>query len=72
MQALSDAGFTQRMTMDHWLAKAYQTEEDDTFIDLIFASGNGVSHVDDSWLRHASRSRCLEWRLCSWRRRRLS
>src|SRR4051794_23987782 len=59
LKALSDAGYRTEVTMDHWLAKAYQTDTDDTFIDLIFASGNGVSHVDDSWLSHAVQQKVL-------------
>lgn len=34
----------------HWLAKISQG---DSFIDLIYSSGNGVAAVDDEWFQHA-------------------
>jgi hypothetical protein len=39
----------------HWLAKAY--DEDGSFIDVIFNSGNGGAPVDDEWFVHAVRGR---------------
>jgi hypothetical protein len=51
VRAFEAAGYKTEFTHPHWLAKAFG--EEDAFIDMIFASGNGVSHVDDDWLAHA-------------------
>lgn len=40
----------------HWLGKVYCGEN---FVDLIFASGNGVARVDDLWFAHAVDSEVL-------------
>jgi hypothetical protein len=44
------AGFVTELPYPHWLGKAYVG---DTFIDIIFSSGNGVALVDDAWFTHA-------------------
>jgi hypothetical protein len=44
-------GYRAELTYPHWLAKVYAG---DTFVDLIFNSGNGVLPVDNEWLAHAS------------------
>lgn len=51
LEALSAAGYRTEVTAEHWLAKVLAGE--DVFVDLIFASGNGVSTVDDSWFNVA-------------------
>jgi hypothetical protein len=49
-QALQQAGYPTELTFPHWLAKVHA---DDTYIDLIFSSGNGVAEVDDIWFEQA-------------------
>lgn len=50
LQALHDEGYETEVTFPHWLAKAH---EGDASIDLIFASGNGLWHVDGSWFERS-------------------
>jgi predicted nucleotidyltransferase len=42
--------YTTERTFPHWLAKVYRGEN---FIDLIYAAGNGLCEVDESWLSRA-------------------
>lgn len=49
-RALREAGFVMRLEDDHWLAKATSGEY---FVDLIFGMGNGMSFIDDGWIRHS-------------------
>ncbi len=55
--ALGDAGIDCSIVYPHWLGKAIR---DDFFVDLIFASGNGVARVDETWLAHGSLGTVLE------------
>jgi len=50
LEAFSKNGYRSEMTDSNWLGKAYSA---DLFVDFIFRSGNGVSTVDESWLRNA-------------------
>lgn len=50
LAALARAGYRTEMTDPAWLAKAFSG---DAFVDLIFASANGICHVDDAWFTHA-------------------
>jgi hypothetical protein len=50
LDALAAAGYATEVTFAHWLAKAHHGEY---FVDLIFASGNGIARVDDEWFEHA-------------------
>lgn len=43
-------GFRSELTFPHWLGKVYSNE---SFIDLIFSSGNGLVEVDDDWFTHS-------------------
>jgi hypothetical protein len=43
-------GYQTELTFPHWLGKIRAGEH---FIDVIFASGNGVARVDDLWFEHA-------------------
>jgi Nucleotidyl transferase of unknown function (DUF2204) len=63
MEALQAAGYRADCTFPHWLAKAFHA---DTFVDLIWSSGNGVARVDDAWFAHAIDERVLDVpvRLC--------
>jgi hypothetical protein len=49
-QALQAIGYRTELTFPHWLAKAFNG---DSFVDIIFDSGNGVARVDDIWIEHA-------------------
>jgi hypothetical protein len=49
-RALREAGFLTRLEDPHWLAKATFGEH---FVDLIFGMGNGVSLIDEGWIRHS-------------------
>lgn len=54
--ALGTLGCHTEVTFPHWLGKAYLGQE---FVDVIYASGNGVAVVDDLWFEHATRSQVL-------------
>lgn len=53
LHALADAGYRTEVWSKVWLAKAFEGSSPDTFVDLIFSSGNGVATVDDDWFAHA-------------------
>jgi aminoglycoside-2''-adenylyltransferase len=46
-RVLVDAGISSQIEFEHWLGKATRHE---LFVDLIFASGNGLARVDDAWI----------------------
>jgi hypothetical protein len=48
--AFADAGHRTEMTFPHWLGKVFAPDVD-AFLDVIFRSGNGLTEVDESWLR---------------------
>jgi hypothetical protein len=50
-EVLNEAGFRTELTFSHWLAKVYF---EDSFIDIIFSSGNAICEVDDLWFKHAA------------------
>jgi hypothetical protein len=50
LAALDDAGYVTHLIYPHWLAKV---RAGDSFVDLIFYSGNGAAPVDDGWFRDA-------------------
>ena len=52
-RALRDAGFVMRLEDEHWLAKATSGEY---FVDLIYGMGNGISFIDEGWIRHSHQS----------------
>jgi hypothetical protein len=54
--ALREAGYRTEVTFPHWLAKAKQGND---VVDLVFASGNGVCHVDDDWFEYAAEADVL-------------
>ncbi|WP_334186577.1 nucleotidyltransferase [Noviherbaspirillum sp.] len=49
--AVLPAGFETELTFPHWLGKIRFR---DTYIDLIFSSGNAIAEVDDAWFDHAT------------------
>jgi hypothetical protein len=51
LRLFARAGFRVDLPFPHWLGKVHGGE--DTFIDVIFSSGNGVATVDDLWFVHA-------------------
>jgi hypothetical protein len=53
---LEEIGCRTEITFAHWLAKAFA---DDHFIDIIFASGNGICRVDNAWFQHGKDDRIL-------------
>ncbi len=50
LQTFRDKGFRADLTFPHWLAKVHHGE---TFIDVIFNSGNGICPVDERWFQNA-------------------
>jgi hypothetical protein len=59
----TQAGYETELTFPHWLGKV---RRQDTFVDLIFGSGNGLTEVDDGWFEHAAQATVLDLpvRLC--------
>ena len=57
LEALHEAGYETDLTFPHWLAKTF---EGDASVDLIFASGNGLWHVDESWFDRATGASVLD------------
>jgi hypothetical protein len=49
-RALGAAGYDSELKFPHWLGKVHAGPY---FVDLIFDSGNGLTHVDDAWFEHA-------------------
>lgn len=64
VKVLEDAGFVTELSHPHWLAKVL---ESDAMVDLIFASGNGISYVDESWFSRSVEDELLgiPVRLCA-------
>jgi hypothetical protein len=60
LDALSKAGYPGKVVCTGWLAKAYYR---DLFADIIFASMNGVSHVDDEWFENGVEAEVLGMRV---------
>jgi hypothetical protein len=58
LATIADAGFRAEMVAPHWLGKAFA--EDQSFIDVVFSSGNGVAVVDDEWFDHADQAQVLD------------
>jgi hypothetical protein len=48
--AFDQSGFASEKTFPHWLAKVFRGAD---FVDLIYAAGNGLCQVDDSWFGRA-------------------
>jgi len=54
--ALERAGYRTEVRDPMWLSKAWWGE---SFVDLIYSSGNGIASVDEAWLRHAPTGEAL-------------
>ena len=52
-QALREVGFVTRLEDEHWLAKATMGEY---FVDMIYGMGNGISLIDDGWIKNSHQS----------------
>lgn len=50
MEVCSAAGYQTKVRFTHWLGKV---SKDDCFVDIIFASGNGLCAVDEEWFQYA-------------------
>lgn len=57
LDALAKAGYKTAIPYPHWLAKAYCG---DSFMDIIFNSGNGVTPVDDLWFERAIEAEVMD------------
>jgi hypothetical protein len=57
LEVLRQAGHRSEMIAPHWLGKVFT--DDDSFIDIIFSSGNGVAVVDDEWFDYAEEAEVL-------------
>lgn len=57
LKLLESKGYTTELTFPHWLGKAY---DGDSFVDVIFRSGNGVSEVNDGWFERAVEGEVLD------------
>jgi hypothetical protein len=49
-RALKGAGFRLYLEQSHWIAKAMWDEKQ---IDVIYGTGNGLTFIDDGWIRHS-------------------
>jgi hypothetical protein len=56
LSVLEAAGWQTELSFPHWLGKAFCGEN---FVDVIFASGNGVCAVDNEWFEHAVETEIL-------------
>ena len=56
LNVLAQAGYRTELTFPHWIGKAFCGED---FIDVIFASGNGICPVDDEWFANAVEGQVL-------------
>ncbi|HEX3276301.1 MAG TPA: hypothetical protein VHR43_15695 [Gemmatimonadales bacterium] len=56
LEVCSAAGYHAELVFSHWLAKVRSA---DSFVDVIFSSGNGVAVVDDQWFEHATEQSVL-------------
>lgn len=57
LDAFAQRGYQTELTFSHWLGKV---RLDDTYVDVIFSSGNGVATVDDGWFEHAREGTILD------------
>jgi hypothetical protein len=56
LEVCTAAGYEAELVFSHWLAKV---RSGDSFIDVIFSSGNGIAVVDDHWFEHATEQNVL-------------
>jgi hypothetical protein len=53
MNHLRGKGFNTTVVDHRWLGKAYLTDEDGHYADIIFATATGSPHVSDDWVERA-------------------
>ncbi|MDB5297436.1 MAG: hypothetical protein JWO31_3419 [Phycisphaerales bacterium] len=53
LQMYKEHGYRTALTFPHWLGKAFDPQDETTFVDVIYGSGNGLCPVDDDWFAHA-------------------
>lgn len=53
LEMFAASGYRTDLTFPHWLGKAFDPADETTFVDVIYASGNGLCPVDDDWFAHA-------------------
>jgi hypothetical protein len=53
LEAFDRLGYRTEVPFPHWLGKIHSGEH---FMDVIFASGNGIARVDDLWFEHAPKT----------------
>jgi hypothetical protein len=56
LEAFDREGYRTELVFPHWLGKVWQGAY---FMDVIFASGNGIARVDDLWFDHATKANVL-------------
>jgi hypothetical protein len=56
LEVCSAAGYGAELVFSHWLAKVRSA---DSFVDVIFSSGNGVAVVDEQWFEYATEQSVL-------------
>jgi hypothetical protein len=63
LELFAEKGYCSELTFPHWLGKVYFKN---SFIDIIFSSGNGAVEVDDAWFSHSVPAEVLgkDVRLC--------
>lgn len=60
LSVFENAGYRTERPYPHWLAKVHRGGD---YMDVVYASGNGVAVVDDEWFMHAAESEVLGMRL---------
>src|SRR3954462_5632953 len=56
LKALEHAGYRTEFFYEFWIAKALSGE---TFVDILYNSGNGLCPVDDDWFKHSVKHEIL-------------
>lgn len=57
LETFTQAGYETELPFSHWLGKV---RRGDSYVDVIFSSGNGVATVDDAWFEHAREGAILD------------
>jgi hypothetical protein len=59
LEMFSRNGYRAELTFPHWLGKAFDPNDETTFVDVIYGSGNGLCAVDDDWFTNAVKGEVL-------------
>jgi hypothetical protein len=57
LDSLARAGYLTELSFPHWLGKAFCGE---SYVDVIYGSGNGLARVDDLWFTHSTKAVVLD------------